>query len=282
MTIKDKAMLVQLNIRQWTAERHDKTVTAKTEQDWGAKNAGRFNKYLVPKDSLEPIRKIATKVRDEHYKLTLAWGDNGDRLLPSKGYMDYTQKIRLAKTEFDEAVDTFIAAYPQLALDAKARLGNMYDPKEYPSVSVIRKKFGIETTFFPIPDAADFRVDVADKERDKIRSEITKTVSARQQAALDECWSRLHDVVGKIHERLSNPKAIFRDSLIENAELLVRLLPKLNFTEDEHLDHVRDLVQEHLLVPPQRLRDDPGLRAYVAERAGWILGQIEMTERIAA
>lgn len=282
MSIKDKAMLVQLNIRQWNAERHDKAVTAQAEADFNAKNAGRFNKYLVPKESLEKIRKIGTRTRDEHYKLTLAWGDNGDRLLPSKGYMDYTAKIRATKSEFEQAVEEFLNVYPQLVVDARQRLGNMYDPTEYPDVKFIRRKFAIETSFFPLPDAADFRVDITDKEREKIRSEITNTVHSRQQAAVNECWNRLRDVVGKIHQRLSDPKAVFRDSLIENAHLLVELLPKLNFTEDEHLDHVRDLVQEHLLVPPQRLRDDPGLRAYVAERAGWILGHTEMTERIAA
>lgn len=273
--LKERALLAQLTIHQWTNTSFDKRVTAKAEADHQAKNAGRFNKLLVPKEALEGIRKQAAAARETHYALTMPWGDNGDRLLPSKAYMDYTTKLRKISSDFEQAVQEFLSVYPQLALDAQKRLGLMYDPRDYPSVNELREKFGLDTKFFPVPDAADFRVDLDAQHTQQLRDEIVKNIAARQQAALKDCWARLHDVVSPIHERLSKEDAIFRDSLIGNAKFLIDLLPKLNITEDPELEALRLEVQDKLLKPPQRLRDDLMLRKDTADAAAEILARIK-------
>lgn len=274
--LQQKAMLVNLNISQWTASKKDKAVSLAVQQQHKAneKKAGWFNKRLIDPTALEPISKIEGRIREFHYKLTLPWGDNGDRILPAKVYMDYVDGLRKFRTEFDDAVDTFVNKYPLLVQEARVMLGTMYDPGDYPDISNIRGRFDLKTTFAPVPDAEDFRVNVGADEIEEIKKSITAGVADRQRAAIKECWGRVRDVVERIQERLATPDAIFRDSLIENAKSLMELLPKLNITEDPELEAVRKDVMDHLIIEPEDLRRYPKTRRQAADKAQEILDKM--------
>jgi hypothetical protein len=149
----------------------------------------------------------------------------------------------------------------------------MYDPADYPDPSEIGRKFAIEIEFVPVPSARDFRVEVTNEVAEEIRESITKAVEARQAQAAKDCYRRVHDVVTKIHERLSDPKAIFKDSLIENARDLVAVLPGLNIMDDPRLTTLQLQVEELVTSNPRMLRSNLSLRADVAKKAGEILTQ---------
>lgn len=272
--LQERAMLANLRIRAWTARKLDKKVNREVEQTHNAKDAGNFNKLLVDKAALQPLQSHGGRVRDYHYQMTLPWGDNGDRLLPAEAFFDYTQQMRGLRDEGDKLADAFAKQYPTMVADAKAKLGTLYDPADYPPVSDIRSRFGIELDFTPVPDARDFRVDVGEEAAEQIKKNITDAVRQREVEAVRECWNRLFDVVSKIECTLSKEKPIFRDSLIHNAEDLVKMLPKLNFTNDSNLVAICDDVQSMLIVDPQRLRNSKKLRSTIADNARTIMDRI--------
>lgn len=274
-SLKSRAMLVNITIHAWAARKQDKTATTDVEQKHGASDAGYFNKRLIDKSALLPISREVGRIRDFHYSRTLPWGENGERLLPSKMYFSYTKEIRDLIASFDALVEKFVHNYPALVNAARSRLGTLYEAKEYPDVSHIRTKFGVEMFFTPVPDAADFRVDIAAADVDQIRQDITAQVMKRQEAAVKDLWGRLHDVVSKIYERLHQPDAVFRDSLIENARDTAKLMEKLNLTEDPEITKIADDVLYQLCsVPQQRLREDLKARENVANAAAKILERI--------
>lgn len=270
--LQNKALLLTLNCSQWTARKFDKAVSREVESTHQAKEAGRYNKLLVPATALKPISNMIGKIRDYHESVTLPWMNDGQRMLPAKLYLEYTQQMRTMRGEFDRLVSDFITHYPILVKEARLNLGTMYDPADYPDISVIRNKFNVAVRALPIPDAADFRVDIAEEDVAAIKAEIKADIHKQQQEALQHCWDRLRDVVSKIEERLSDPTAIFRDSLIENARSLVKILPALNLLEDPELEAARSAVEMRLcMAPPQRLRDDKAVRAQTAQAASEIL-----------
>jgi hypothetical protein len=273
--LQNKAMLANLTIRAWTARKLDRSVSREVEQTHGAKDAGNFNKLLIDKAVLLPIQQHGGRVRDYHYKMTLAWGDNGDRLLPSAMYMEYVTQLRTFRAEADKLADTFTADYPNQVQQARVNLGTLYNPNDYPPVSGIRARFGVDISFLPVPDAADFRVEVGADAVAEIRESITAAVNARQAEALKECWARLKDVVSKIEVKMLETKPIFRDSLIENAAELVVLLPKLNITNDAKLNAACAFVMDNLVVEPKALRNDAKLRFHTATMAQQALGLID-------
>lgn len=274
--LHNKAMLVTLNCSQWTGRKMDKKVSKEIEQQHQAKDAGRFNKILISADALKPISNLVSKIRAYHESVTLPWMDDGKRMLPAKLYLEYTQQMRGMRDSFNALVDEFYNNYPTLIKEARLKLGTMYDPGEYPPPDVIRGKFDLGFRFEPIPDAADFRVDIDADDVKAIRADITRNISTQQHDALQHCWGRLREVVSKIEERLSDPDAIFRDSLIENARSLIKILPALNLLEDPELEAARTAVEHRLcMISPQRLRDDKAVRAQTAQAASEILQRMQ-------
>lgn len=272
--IQERAMLARLSISQWTGKAFDKKVSTEVERAHGAHDAGRFNKMLVNKSLLEPISKLAGEVRKHHYSVTLPWSDSGERLLPAKLFLDYTTQMRQYRSKMDALVSDLVAAYPTEVQAARVRLGTMYDPADYPDPSDIKQTFGLTFEFTPVPEAKDFRVDVSDEAADEIRSSIKQAVSTRQAEAVRACFDRIRDVVSKIHERLSDDKAVFKDSLITNAIDLCRVLDGLNITDNPHITELCAEIKQKLLMNPSTLRTRPDIRTLVASNAASILAKI--------
>lgn len=255
MHIQERAMLVNLSVSCWTASKKDNKAGAAVKTQASATDkAGWFNKRLVDPEALKPISKVEGRIRDFHYRLTLPWGDNGDRILPAMMYMDYVDGLRAVKSEFEAEVATFVGNYPALVQSARSMLGAMYDPADYPTPESIKQRFDVRSGFMPIPDAADFRVDVGDDAVAEIKKSIAKNVDERLVAATKECWYRLDAVVRAMYTTLEDPERVFRDSLVDNIRELVILLPKMNLSGDKELDIALTEIRASLLVEPDSLR----------------------------
>ena len=273
--LKERAMLVSLTIHQWNANKFDKEVTAQIEQANNASDAGRFSKRLVPKSALKDVQSAVTALREHHYKLTLAWGDKAERLLPTKLFSKYTDGLRTLKPAFEQAVDSFVNTYPSLIVEAKSRLGNMHNVSDYPDVDEMRNCFKVVTNFEAITDSEDFRAQLDEQDIQRIRANIDEGFSARTRQATTALWARMHEVTQAMYDRLSDDKAIFRDSLIENPKTLVALIPSLNVTEDPVLTAAANELSK-LLVSPQSLRDQLNVRRATAKGALDLLQTIEL------
>jgi hypothetical protein len=93
-----------------------------------------------------------------------------------------------------------------------------------------------------------------------------------QQEAMNDCWHRLYKHVEHIAEKLSDPKNIFRDSMVENARETCDLLTRLNVADDPNLEAMRQQVEAKLLGHhPDTLRNDPDVRQDAAEEARKIM-----------
>ncbi len=80
----------------------------------------------------------------------------------------------------------------------------------------------------------------------------------------------------KIAERLAQPDAIFRDTLIGNADEVCDVLQRLNVTNDPDLESMRVRVKKELTrYTPDTLRDVPSHRQQTADRAADILKTME-------
>ncbi|GMU21863.1 MAG: hypothetical protein AMXMBFR13_19510 [Phycisphaerae bacterium] len=275
-SLTDKAMLARLSITQWSARKTDKRVTAEVHAAHQASaDAGRYNKALVSADALRAIQQAATAGRETHYRFTLPWRDDGARILPAKAYLDYTADMRRLRAEFDAAVDAFCVGYPDYVEDARHRLNGMFNPAEYPNIDKIRAKFSWNVVMDPLPTGEDFRVSLADADAERIRQEIDQRTRQALADGLADAWKRLHDGLQHAAERLSDPNAIFRDSLIGNLQELCSVLPLLNFNDDPDLESARKSVETRLAtLDPEQLRRMPLARAKAAQDAQSIMADM--------
>ena len=277
MAIGEKAMLIHLHIREWTARKYDKAVSNKVKDDYQAKkDAGRYNKQLIAKEKIKEIRRIVLAIRTYNDENTLPWDDNGVRMLPAANYLDYVKEMNRFKSEFEIEVREFLQIYPDI-IDAEAqRLGDMFNKDDYPDMATIEKKYSFTTKIVPVPNGDDFRVTLNEDEVSSIKDEITKKVAQSTKVAMQDLWKRLFKVVEHMIDRLSDKTNKFNDSVVGNIESLCDILPKLNVTNDSQLaQSVNDIKNELTKYEPQALRDDKEIRNKTADAAQKILNKMK-------
>lgn len=277
MSLSDKSLLASLNISQWAARKLDKRETQQLAAKHGtAEGVARVNKALLPgAAALDKVHKKTGEIRTFFYEQTLPWGMEGSRILPSANYMTFVQTMRTKILEWENLYADFKREYPALQAQARIDLNGLYRDEDYPDVSEMDRKFRADLTFFPVPDAGDFRVELSNDELARIQQDVTERIEAAQAVAMRECWSRLHDVVKHAHEKLADPKAIFRDSLVENAKQLCALLPRLNLTNDPNLERMRQDLEGSLCShTPEVLRLSGVTRAETASKMSDIMSKM--------
>lgn len=278
MNLNDRALLVQINISQWTARKYDKKVTQQVaDQNNTTTAAGRYNKSLLPmNDYLEQVHKKASAIRQRYYANTLPWGIEGTQLLPSANYLAFMTEFRKEKGQWETLVSMFVDNYAMLKQDAKDKLRGLYNEADYPSESAIADKFRMDMAVFPVP-TTDFRVALSEGEITRLQGDIEARLQQASASALKDVWQRLFDRVQHMAEKLADPSAIFRDSMVENAREICALLPRLNFADDPNLERMRLQVEGRLASHhPDALRNNPELRRNAALEAKQIMDKMSV------
>ncbi len=276
-SLAERAMLVDLSTSFWEGRKKDNRTTEKTISDAdAADDAGVFWTRIIPPESLKRLQSALSRGRNMHKELTLPWNDSGVRILPAAMYMQYTQAMRDARAKFDAEVETFLQDYPLIKEQAQLRLGKLYKAEWFPDRAEIRSKFRWHVMIYPLPTAADFRVDLGDENTKQIREDIEAQVKDTVRQATGTLWEKLYTVIDKVVERLSDPEKVFKDSLIGNVVEMVDLLPKLNVTDDTHLEEMRREVAKRLAgLKPGELREDKEQRQKAADTASTILEKMK-------
>lgn len=276
-TLADRAMLVTLNISQWTARKQDRKETAAINaRHHLTVDAARVHKDLLPlASSLDRVHQKTAAIRREFAHRTAPWLTDGVNILKATAYMDFVQIVNRWQDEWNAEVDAFVDNYPALVNEARLLLNGLFREEDYPRPDEIRRKFGLAIRFLPVPSHEDWRIDIGDEAKERLREDIRKQLAEAEAKAVGEAWKRIHAVVAKAHERLSKPENIFRDSLVENAIELCAILPTLNITDDPALERVRQELEGSLCkYNAGTLRDDPKVRSDVADKMADIMSKM--------
>jgi hypothetical protein len=276
MRLSEKAMLVSVNMSCWTARKKDARVTKEVAERYAAsENSGQYTKALIAKEHLERITKSATAARSYHYRVTLPWLDNGARILPADLFPGYSAKMREFRTDFEDSVNAFLDNYPTLVDQARFALNGLFNDADYPSPEQMPKKFRFETTILPLPETSDFRIQLQSEDMEKIQADTEARFNALHEQAKRDICERISEYVGRMAERLSGEKNIFRDTLVENLQELVALISGLNSIGDPKLEEIRQEIEEKLTKhSPQMLRDHKPARRETAKAAQEIMDKM--------
>ena len=270
MSISNAALLVELNISVWTANKLDRIETRRINIDnAAASNAARVHKYLMAGTQLRgAISNYAAQVRAYHLLCTLPWSDKGPRLLSTAALAQYKAQMNEHLDTFNSMVEAYVDAYPNELEQARQKvtgLGELFDPTDYPDADTLRSKFGIGLVFSPLPSAGDFRLDIPQDDLEDMRRTYEESFDQRLKAAVQDTWDRLYAMLRGISTKLTDVEGEdkrYHDSLLTNANELCDLLKALNITNDQKLEDARGQLQSAL-----RGIDIDGIRDSAAQRA---------------
>lgn len=290
--IQGKAILVSLNISKWLARKLDRVATREVNEKHGAKDGGTFSKKLMEKtknggDELNAygvVMGILTQARTDHYDNTLAWGNQGWRLLPVANYDEYWNAARKHQRDFANALPKLVREYPALRAAAPDALGTLFNEKDYPLADEIEGRFKIDYHRDPLPVSDGSIVDElaapqVREVRDEYNSRVDAEIASATQAAMADARKRVGKVIREIAETMNKKKGQpgfgFKDTKLGNARRVVSAMRRMNVTDDDEFTGMLDRIEDALKdVEPQTLRDDTNARATVAKTADEIVADM--------
>lgn len=274
------AMLVKLSISQWYNKAIDKSLAKEVADKYGVEGTGSdlYIKTLLPSGSMSQLQRTIGKIRTAHYKLTMPWQDGGLRILASKAYFEYTAQMRTLKDAFESDVDEFLKNYRNAKEQAKADKKGMYNESDYPTETELRDLFAVNTSFFPLPDSGDFRLDIDDDVLEDLRKKAEQEYKKAHDNATAFLYERLERLVTLYFNGTDNPEKKFHESTVNNLYEFAELLPSLNIGNDEDLNRFAQNIQEFLCpYSVETLRTDMSARAQAAQYAKKILDELKAT-----
>lgn len=281
--MRNFATLVTLNTSRWHAKVKDKKASESAARANDADpKAFETRKHLLggANDKLKAVHRAIDEARAAHYEMTVPFTTTsiddtgrrtGGRLLPNTLFDEYITIMARHQKAMKDALNEFIPEYPQMIEEAKSKLGNRFDPAEYPNADSIRHRFDLSFDFAPIPAGDDFK-GLAATQLNALARKLNESLEQKVEYAMQDLWCRMHDVVSKMAERLSSPDKTFHNTLVQNVRDVARLAGHLNVIGDGKVEEIRKLMEEHLCQhEPKDLREKPLLRQQVAAHACDIL-----------
>ena len=283
MSIASSAVLVELNISVWPANKVDREMTETVNEAASAvRDASQTRKNLFAGTSLrKDIEKLAARIRLYHNQHTLPWADKGQRLLPTKLFMEYKQTMNNYEAQFQQMCNNFFYAYPQLVSEAQTHLGTMYRADDYPDLTDVREKFGFRMAIDPIPESGDFRLDISAQDLEEMKQQYEAKFDERLAEAMRTPWERLHTVLTSMSDKLkddegTDSKKRYHDSLVTNAVDLCALLDKMNITNDPQLEDARKQLEATMLgADIETIKDSAHVRESMKNKVDAILQKFE-------
>lgn len=248
------ALLVELNVSQWTARKLDRSTTDElvTNKNAQSKGAARVNKNLFAgRSELEVVGQHVTETRSFVYDNTLPWSDSGIRLLPSARFMEFNTKLQQAEDKFYGLVTEFVTVYPSLITAQAMALGDMFNRNDYPAPTDIERRFSFNVNYMPVPASGDFRVDIGNEAQAELQSKLAKLADERVDYAMKDIKQRLAEHLKRMSDRLSvdyingeaKPRK-FHDSLLDGAHDLCEMVDALNIINDPQLAEARKALKQ--------------------------------------
>ena len=281
--IQKSAVIVRLNIKQWGAEKTDRTVSDEVASGKkAAANAGKYVKSLFAGNQLlKDIEKVAGKARNLNKAQTLPYLAGQD-LLPVGNFDSHAEVIGRYKDVFNALVTEFLSTYEKARDAQQLRLGDMFDATDYPPVQDVRERFQFTISDQPLPDGNTFDKMFGSEEMEKMLIENAEAdMQSKIDEAMHELWSRLisrvdnfQSAMRRYQPKTAESKAVgtFKDSIVQNIRDLCDVLPRLNLTGDADLNNYCELVRSKLAgLDAGDLRQDEVLRKNAADDAQSIL-----------
>jgi hypothetical protein len=145
-----------------------------------------------------------------------------------------------------DAVETFLAAYPERITEAKKALGPYFDSNDYPPASMLRERFYFTHSWFKI-DVAD---GLSDEIREQEAAKLRKTFADAQLEIVAMLRESVQELLAYAIERLDKdddgvPRK-FKDSLVERLTEFFETFEAKNFLEDDQLTEAVQKAKELL------------------------------------
>lgn len=200
--------------------------------------------------------------------MSLPFPEPGVRLIRQTDIGAITMQLTTLKEELNASVAELDSCFDELKEAARSRLGDLYNPGDYPSTLI--GLFDMSWDFpsvEPPPYLRQLSPELYRQECQRVQARFDEAVQLAEQAFTEELAKLVEHLTERLSGRDDGKPKIFRDSVIENLTEFFQRFQSLNIGSNESLDALVQQAQSIVQgVEPQQLRDSQQLRERVASR----------------
>jgi len=273
-------IMVQMTQSHWDGDKFDGATSEKITRTSGAESgSARLNKLIVPKSIIRPTQVHWSAVRSWFYKQTSPFYDGGWRVRPLHDFVAFQKKFLEHQDTSEQLVKNLIEdTYPAAMKTAESRMGNLYNPADYPNPEDLRSKFSINIEYQPVPAMADNWLLKLD---DYTKNLVEETTKMTEENIQQEPWLRLYDPIVRFKRPLDlaigEPHSVFRSNIIEQLDeacdtALALSVDPSNIQLHETVSFIRSITAG---LDVKTLRRDNSFRKHIALKLKRALKMIE-------
>jgi len=188
-------------------------------------------------------------LREGVYRLPLALVDEVDRGLEEfQGWRK-------------DAIEAFLAVYPQKVQEARGRLRALYDARDYPPEEALREAFDLQWRYLAVDVPQSLNAALMRREREKAAQDVRAEVDEIRLALRMSFAELVQHAADRLAPGQDGKPRVFRDSLVKNMEEFLQYFSARNLTQDGELASLVERARGVLHgVTPDDLRAHDGLR----------------------
>ena len=237
--LEENAILVSLEIGKWGARKSDNLMAGELA-DRKRANAEMISvsKRLMPSDALWPVSNVAANARAYFKKHTVAWNDEGARLLPISQYDEFSTTMGKYELAYSDAKKKVLSEYEYNKQRAESDLGDLYDDSEYPHKDDVAELIYMNVKFTPIVTGYHLVAMLGEEQLESLREKLDEESKQRARDASISLYDRLEQAINLVKEKMNddNERGI-RQSVLDSLSEVADVVTMLNFMNDDNLNH---------------------------------------------
>lgn len=245
--LAQSGMLVSFSRRTWSGKMIDEDASDMATSSAGARRGAvkASKNILVGNDGhLVAVVKAISAAYNDHMGMTLPWGNSEFRLLPNVRFMDYAKMLQGHKDTISALLKVFAVDYPDAVKRSMPALGSLAKAAEYPPVSEIVGRFGIDVHFEPIPVGAKFP-GLPPQLGEVLQQRLRDKIVERAKAAIDVMMTQVREAVERLHNQ-TRPDGRIHDATVEEVMNLPGRIRAFNIVQDPKLEALAAIIKNEL------------------------------------
>ncbi|MDP6058868.1 MAG: hypothetical protein QGH33_08245 [Pirellulaceae bacterium] len=232
-------------------------------------------------DTRDPTFRAVTAIRGQascYFRgISLPYPEPGIRLIRQSDIDELNVRMGAFKQELDDAVDTLSDRFDELKQTARERLGDLFNPNDYPLT--LSGLFDM-TWDFPSVEPPQYlqqlNPSLYERECSRVRSRFDEAVQLAEAAFTEELAKLVEHLSERITGEVDGRPKVFRDGVVENLHSFFERFRTLNIRSNDQLDELVDQVQQVVRgVEPQQLRDRQSLRQQIATQLSSVQSSLD-------
>ena len=265
--------LVSLTVKKWGSPRKIPKELLEAQDADSTWLSG--YKRLVNPEALKPVNTPENKAKTTIRAFALPFPIRGIWFIP-KGLIEKLDlELQECQNEFSEAADEFSEQFSKHMEEAEEKLGELFDPKQYPRH--IRDRFIFEWRFFyldiPSNELGILSPAQYEAEMEKMRSTVLEAETMAIEALRTQLMKILNDAVVKLKDKEAKK---IHASTIDKFKDFFSTFRDRNIFKDNKLEDIVELCKEALDgVDIDEVRSDVEFREQVAEGLAEVKEELE-------